>query len=88
MKLKYFVNEVGLLRSNSYIAYDEDTKKAVIIDAGDDAWKILETIHAYRLNPVAVYATHCHFDHVMAVEDLKQSLGVPFYIHPDDRELL
>ncbi|MEM4328988.1 MAG: MBL fold metallo-hydrolase [Candidatus Caldarchaeum sp.] len=88
LKLKYFVNEVGLLRSNSYIAYDEDTKKAVIIDAGDDAWKILETIHAHRLNPVAVYATHCHFDHVMAVEDLKQSLGVPFYIHPDDRELL
>ncbi|MCS6769580.1 MAG: MBL fold metallo-hydrolase [Candidatus Caldarchaeum sp.] len=88
MALKYFVNEVGLLRSNSYIAYDTVSKEAVIIDAGDDAWKILETIHAHKLRPRAIYATHCHFDHVMAVEDLKQTLDVPFYIHPADRDIL
>ncbi|MCS7129143.1 MAG: MBL fold metallo-hydrolase, partial [Candidatus Caldarchaeum sp.] len=38
--------------------------------------------------PRAIYATHCHFDHVMAVEDLKQTLDVPFYIHPADRDIL
>jgi hydroxyacylglutathione hydrolase len=42
--LKYLVNVVGLLRSNSYVVYDESTREAVIIDAGDDAWKIVEAV--------------------------------------------
>ncbi|MEM2766678.1 MAG: MBL fold metallo-hydrolase, partial [Candidatus Caldarchaeum sp.] len=73
MTLKYFVNTVGLLQSNSYIAYDSVSREAIIIDAGDDAWKILETIQRNKLKPLAIYATHCHFDHVMAVDDLKNA---------------
>ncbi len=88
MALRYFVNEVGLLRSNSYIVYDEVSREAVIIDAGDDAWKILATIQRNRLKPKAIYATHCHFDHVMAVDDLKQALNIPFYIHSSELEIL
>jgi hydroxyacylglutathione hydrolase len=41
-----------------------------------------------RLKPSAIYATHCHFDHVMAVEDLKQAFNIPFYIHRADEEIL
>ncbi|MEM4281280.1 MAG: MBL fold metallo-hydrolase [Candidatus Caldarchaeum sp.] len=88
MTLKYFVNTVGLLQSNSYIAYDSVSREAIIIDAGDDAWKILETIQRNKLKPLAIYATHCHFDHVMAVDDLKNALNIPFYIHQQDREIL
>jgi hydroxyacylglutathione hydrolase len=86
--LKYLVNVVGLLRSNSYVVYDESTREAVIIDAGDDAWKIVEAVQRNRLKPSAIYATHCHFDHVMAVEDLKQAFNIPFYIHRADEEIL
>lgn len=79
---------MGLLRSNSYVVFDEETREAVLIDAGDDAWLILETIHDNRLKLKAVYATHCHFDHVLAVNDLRQVVRVPFYIHRDDLETL
>jgi glyoxylase-like metal-dependent hydrolase (beta-lactamase superfamily II) len=86
LPLSYLVNEVGMLRSNSYLAYDSG--EAVIIDAGDDAWKILEAIQERSLRVRAIYATHCHFDHVMAVQDLRDVLGCEFYIHPDDGEVL
>ena len=89
MVLRYVVHEVGMLMSNSYILYDEDDKEALIIDAGDDAWKILESIEKLRLRRVlGIYATHCHFDHVLAVNDLREALGCPFYIHAGDSELL
>ncbi len=88
MPLRYITNAVGMLLSNSYILYDEDSREAIIIDAGDDAWKILESIQDNRLKIKGIYATHCHFDHVLAVDDLRDSLGCEFYIHPDDREIL
>ncbi|MEM4417319.1 MAG: MBL fold metallo-hydrolase, partial [Nitrososphaerota archaeon] len=63
MGLSYILNEVGMLRSNSYVVFDSSTGEAIIIDAGDDAWKILETIQERGLKVRAIYATHCHFDH-------------------------
>ncbi len=88
MKPSYIVHEVGMLMSNSYVVYDPDTLDAVLIDAGDDAWKILDTIQGKRLRVSAIYATHCHFDHVMAVNDLRDALGCKFYIHRADEEIL
>ncbi len=88
MTLSYIVNEVGMLRSNSYIVYDDRVGEAILIDAGDDAWKILESIQERKVEVRGIYATHCHFDHVLAVQDLKDTLGLPFYIHQDDREIL
>lgn len=86
--MKYVTNAVGMLLSNSYILYEESSKEAIIIDAGDDAWRILESIHERRLKVKGIYVTHCHFDHVLAVNDLRESLGCEFYIHPSDLEIL
>ncbi|MEM3031334.1 MAG: MBL fold metallo-hydrolase [Nitrososphaerota archaeon] len=88
MGLSYILNEVGMLRSNSYVVFDSSTGEAIIIDAGDDAWKILETIQERGLKVRAIYATHCHFDHVLAVQDLQETLKCMFYIHEDDAEIL
>ena len=80
--------EVGPLLSNSYLIFDPVPREAVIIDAGDDAWKILGVVQKHRVRVRAVYATHCHFDHIMAVGELKEALGCGFYIHRDDLSLL
>jgi len=80
--------EVGPLFSNSYLVFDSLTKTGIIIDAGDEAERILRLIERNRVKVEAIYATHGHFDHVLAVRELKEVLGCRFYIHRGDLNLL
>ncbi|MBM3209699.1 MBL fold metallo-hydrolase, partial [Candidatus Shapirobacteria bacterium] len=62
---------VGQLATNCYLAVDEKTRKAIIIDPGDDGGFIIQKILDLRLEPVSIVATHGHFDHVLAATELK-----------------
>jgi hydroxyacylglutathione hydrolase len=78
----------GPLQENCYVAMDEATHDAVIIDPGDDAPRIVDTIRRMGAKPIAVINTHCHFDHVGAVSAIRKQYDIPFYIHPEDRQML
>jgi len=75
---------VGPLLSNCYIVWDEKSKQGVVIDPGDDAEIILETIEKLKVDIIYILATHGHFDHVGAVGPLKDKLKVEFLSHKDD----
>ncbi|MCS7125891.1 MAG: MBL fold metallo-hydrolase [Aigarchaeota archaeon] len=79
---------VGPLMSNSYLVFDPVLKEGILIDAGDESEKILKNIERNNVEVKAIYATHGHFDHILAVGDLKEYLGCKFYIHKDDLEIL
>jgi hydroxyacylglutathione hydrolase len=79
---------VGVLQCNCYVVGDPETKKAIVIDPGDDADAIAEDIAAKGLTVTAIVATHAHFDHVLAAERLRALTGAPFHLHDDDRPLL
>ncbi|MFW6259710.1 MAG: MBL fold metallo-hydrolase, partial [Tangfeifania sp.] len=36
------------------------------------------------LKPVMIANTHCHFDHIMGVEFIREEYKIPFVAHPDD----
>ncbi|MGC9180134.1 MAG: MBL fold metallo-hydrolase [Vulcanisaeta sp.] len=74
---------VGPLETNCYLVCDGDS--CVIIDPGDEAEAILNALGSRRA--LAVVATHLHFDHVSAVKELTEHLGVPFMAHRLDWEL-
>ena len=78
----------GPLQENCYVLMDEATHDAVVVDPGDDAPRIVEAIERMGAQPIAIINTHCHFDHVGAVSALQQQYHVPFYIHPNDEEML
>lgn len=78
----------GQIQENCYVVMDEATHEAVVVDPGDDAPKIVATIERMGARPIAIINTHCHFDHVGAVNAIQKQYGVPFYIHPDDQEML
>lgn len=65
-----------------------DSGKAWIVDPGDDADLILGELEKRRLSPALIVLTHCHFDHVSALDDLLAKYPVPVYIHKDDAELV
>jgi len=75
---------VGMLETNCYIVTDEDTKKCVIIDPGADSASILDYVESNSLTPVAVFLTHGHYDHHMALDAVLEETGVPAYIHEDE----
>jgi len=75
---------VGLLLSNCYIVWDEDVKQGVIIDPGDDADVILNSVKKLGIEIIYILATHGHFDHVGAVAPLKKELKVDFLAHKGD----
>lgn len=72
----------GPLENNVYILVCKATGDAVIIDAADEADRILEETAPYRVQ--AILTTHSHADHIGAATAVREALGVPFHIHPAD----
>lgn len=86
MEIKCLV--LGIVRTNCYIVYTEETKKAVIIDPAADSRRITEEISALGVTPEAVLLTHGHFDHMLAADSLRNGYHIPVCILKEDAELL
>jgi glyoxylase-like metal-dependent hydrolase (beta-lactamase superfamily II) len=79
----------GSFAANCYIVASGPGAECLIIDPGQDAEAgIAEVLAEYRLQPVAVLATHGHLDHIWSVAPVCDARDIPAYIHPADRELL
>ncbi len=70
---------LGIVATNCYIVYNERTKEAVIVDPAAQGDVILEKCRELGLSVKAVLLTHGHFDHMLAVPELKRTLGVQVY---------
>ncbi len=86
MEIKRLV--LGLVRTNCYIVYAEETKKAVIIDPAADSRGIAEEVEKLGVTPEAVLLTHGHFDHMLAAESLRNGYHIPICVLKEDAELL
>lgn len=84
--MKIHTLPVGQLQTNCYLI--EKNNECLIIDPGDDADFISDSILEKKLKPVAMLATHGHFDHVMAGFILQKNFNIPFYIDEKDQFLL
>jgi len=80
--------EVGQLKTNCYIITDTNTNEGIILDPGDEADFLIQKISDLEIIPTQIIATHCHFDHVMAVNELKLAFNIPFLCNKKDVPLL
>jgi glyoxylase-like metal-dependent hydrolase (beta-lactamase superfamily II) len=74
--------EVGSMENNVYILECPETHEALLVDGCFDPDRIVS--EAEGANVTAIVQTHGHPDHVQALGELKQRLGVPIYAHPGD----
>ena len=86
---------VGMIGTNCYIVYEKSGQKkdgeylpAVVIDPGDNAPLISNRCRELGVKPEVILLTHGHFDHILAVEDMRRSFGVPVYAGEKEADLL
>ena len=78
---------VGPLQCNCCIIGDPVSKRAIVVDPGGDAKKILAELAADELTLVSIIHTHAHLDHILAAGELKAATGAPIQLHKDDKML-
>lgn len=83
IKLKSNIDNIV---TNCYIIKDEETNEVMVIDPGGETNKILDMINILEGNLKYIYLTHCHGDHIGAVEELRNKKGGKVLIHSDDYE--
>lgn len=82
----------GPLQANCYVAFDNESRNALIVDPGANCPKVLDYVKNQSLKVLFILLTHTHFDHVFGcgyvINELKKDgnkFGAPkTYSHPND----
>ena len=83
--MKVISMQVGPIMTNCYILIDEESKKAAVIDPGEDAPRILAAVGEEGAQVEYILLTHGHYDHTTAVPELHRALPeAKIYIHQAD----
>ncbi len=80
--------KLGPLETNAYLVFCPKTRRGLIIDPADEANFLSEKILREKIKPLAIIATHGHFDHLLAANELQLAFDIPFLIHPNDQKIL
>jgi hydroxyacylglutathione hydrolase len=68
---------VGPLQENCWIVRRDGSDRALVVDPGDEASRLIAATE--QLTVDAILLTHTHFDHVGAVAALARHTGAPVY---------
>ncbi len=77
---------VGPMDNNVYVLHDTASNEALLIDAANDAPRILREVDA--LDVRAIVTTHGHWDHWQALDEVADATGARVWLHPADAELV
>ena len=78
---------VGPLKTNCYIV-TSDMNHAVIIDPGFDAEKIAAKVNELGAKPKFMLLTHGHFDHILALDDVREHYEVKACIGTNEKQVI
>jgi glyoxylase-like metal-dependent hydrolase (beta-lactamase superfamily II) len=79
---------VGPLQCNCLILGCEKSREAIVVDAGDEAERILQVLNRHRLTLKTILQTHAHLDHVGASHRLQGVTSATVALHRGDLFLL
>lgn len=68
----------GAIEENCYLIYNENN--VLIVDPGNDATNIKKEIASLKVTPTAILITHAHYDHIGALEEVRNTYDIPVYI--------
>ncbi len=75
IELEVTMLTVGQVAENCFVASPKGSDRAIVVDPGDEAERLLEAISGRGLSVDAILLTHTHFDHIGAVAPLARETG-------------
>ena len=79
---------VGLVAENTYLFRREDSDRALILDPGDEAPKLLAAVDELGVTVDGILLTHTHFDHVGAVAPVAKATGAEVWVPEIEKPVL
>ena len=79
---------VGPVDVNCYVLKDKATGKGAVIDPGGHVERIMSLIKDMKADIAEIIITHGHFDHIGALDELRNAVGCGASIHELDAEML
>jgi hydroxyacylglutathione hydrolase len=79
---------VGPVAENSYIIRRDGSERALIVDPGDEAEKLLAAIDGLGVTLEGILLTHTHFDHVGAVAPVAKATGAEVWVPESEKFVL
>ncbi len=79
---------VGPYQANCYILGHEPSQEGLVIDPGDEPFRIVEEILKPGLRIRFILLTHGHIDHIGGVREIKRITKAPIFIHAYDAPAL
>lgn len=67
--------------TNCYVLTDEKTKETMVIDPGGEIDKITEVLNLMEAKLKYIYITHCHIDHILMANELKNKYNAKILAH-------
>lgn len=77
---------VGPYDNNVYVLQDPKSREAILIDAANEAPRILKELEGLRVG--TILTTHGHGDHVMALKDVRERTHARFACHAEDAGMM
>ena len=71
---------VGPFMENTYLVRRDGSDRALFVDPGDEAPKLLGAVEALGVTVEAILLTHTHIDHVGAVAPVAKATGAPVWV--------
>ena len=71
---------VGPVAENAYIVRRDGSERALIVDPGDEADKLLGALDELGVTLDGILLTHTHFDHVGAVAPVAKATGAEVWV--------
>jgi hydroxyacylglutathione hydrolase len=70
---------LGPLAENCFLLRRQGSDRALVVDPGEEAERILGAVADWGAEIEAILLTHCHFDHIGAVAPVAAASGAPVY---------
>ena len=79
---------VGPFMENSYLVRRDGSDRALFIDPGDEAPKLLAAVEELGVTIDGILLTHTHFDHVGAVAPVAKATGAEVWVPEIEKPVL